>query len=89
MLISEMYLITEDSKGAAEGITEPTTIMKCKFCSREFLVPSLEAWVLPHACEATACKTAHDKEVAAAKLAYIKSGTADADIAAVKKALGN
>ena len=76
MFIQEKYLITANSAGAAEGISgHSASILTCKYCKNEFMVPSEEASKLDviDVCEATECVKAHEKESMAVKMAEIKN----------------
>lgn len=79
MFIQEKYLITSNSTGAAPVASDSTaTILICKHCKREFMVPNEEVSKLDavdDVCESTECVKAHDKESMTAKMAEIKTET--------------
>ena len=88
MFIEEKYLITPNSTGVA-GSGETATILTCKYCHREFMLPDEVADKLEvkDVCEATECKAAYERAEMASKLAAAKADSSDVD--AVKKALAD
>lgn len=91
MFIQEKYLMVpgDDPNPTTMGAVSTITILKCKYCAREFMVPNNEVDKLTviDVCEADECKRAYEKQVAAAKLAELKTNSSEAD--EVKRALAD
>lgn len=91
MFIEEKYLITPNSTGAAAGNTDSTiSILVCKHCKREFMVPNdvADKLTVKDVCAAPECVDAHVKGIANATVAEIKNKAAGDIAGDIQKVLG-
>lgn len=79
MYIQEKYLLKPDytngANGAGVSSDSSITILKCKYCGREFMVPNDEIGniTVMDVCESEPCKTSYEKQYLASKLEEIKN----------------
>ena len=91
MFIEEKYLITTNSADAAAGTTDSTiSILVCKHCKREFMVPNdvADKLTVKDVCAAQECVDAHVKGIANATVGEIKNKAAGDIAGDIQKVLG-